>query len=66
LSLLLARKNELVDRSVILKEIWGDDSYFNNRSLDVYITKFRKRFSGDQCVQLESVYSGGVKISQKS
>lgn len=65
LSLLLSRKNELVDRSVILKEIWGDDSYFNNRSLDVYITKLRKRFSGDPCVQLESVYSGGVKISQK-
>jgi DNA-binding response OmpR family regulator len=63
LSLLLSRKNELVDRSIILKEIWGDDSYFNNRSLDVYITKLRKRVAGDSSVLLESVYSGGVKLS---
>jgi DNA-binding response OmpR family regulator len=65
LSLLLSRKNELVDRSVILKEIWGDDSYFNNRSLDVYITKLRKRLQSDSSIHLESVYSGGIKISEK-
>jgi two-component system, OmpR family, response regulator len=65
LSLLLSRKNELVDRSVILKEIWGDDSYFNNRSLDVYITKLRKRLSADSSVQIESIYGGGVRIVLK-
>lgn len=62
LSLLLSRKNELVDRSVILKEIWGDDSYFNNRSLDVYITKLRKRLQSDDKIVIESLYGGGVRI----
>lgn len=62
LNMLLNNKGQLIDRSTILNTIWGDDSYFNNRSLDVYITKLRKRFNGDGSVVIESLYGSGVKL----
>jgi two-component system, OmpR family, response regulator len=62
LLLLLQRKGELVQRTIILNTIWGDDSYFNNRSLDVYITKLRKRFSSDSSILIESLYGSGVRL----
>lgn len=37
------RKNEVLDRSVILKKLWGDDDFFSARSMDVFITKLRKK-----------------------
>ena len=40
--LLAAEINKLVNRSHALKQIWGDDSYFNARSMDVYLSKIRK------------------------
>ena len=42
LKLLALNLNEVTDRSYALNRIWGDDSYFNSRSMDVYITKLRK------------------------
>ena len=39
LRLLCVHANEVLDRSTALKEIWNDDSYFNARSMDVYIVK---------------------------
>ena len=42
LRLLCLNKNKVMDRTVALKTIWNDDSYFNSRSMDVYITKLRK------------------------
>jgi DNA-binding response OmpR family regulator len=63
LNMLLANRDVVLDRSTILNTIWGDDSYFNNRSLDVYITKLRKRFNGDKRVVIESLYGSGVKMT---
>jgi len=62
LAMLLQHKGEIVQRSVILNKIWGDDSYFNNRSLDVYITKLRKRLHSDHAIQIESLYGSGVRL----
>lgn len=63
LALLLQHREEIIDRRTILNTIWGDDSYFNNRSLDVYVTKLRKRLQEDATVQIESLYGSGVKLT---
>lgn len=65
LNMLLIHQGQIVDRSTILNTIWGDDSYFNNRSLDVYITKLRKRLQADEKIVIESLYGSGVKLSFK-
>lgn len=62
LNLLLQNRGVLVDRSTILNTIWGDDSYFNNRSLDVYVTKLRKRLNEDATVNIESLYASGLRL----
>lgn len=63
LNMLLIHQGQIVDRSTILNTIWGDDSYFNNRSLDVYITKLRKRLQADEKIVIESLYGSGVKMA---
>jgi two-component system, OmpR family, response regulator VicR len=45
--LLASEINKLVNRSHALKQIWGDDSYFNARSMDVYLSKIRKILKDD-------------------
>jgi DNA-binding response OmpR family regulator len=62
LKLLCETPNEVLDRSVALKEIWRDDSYFNARSMDVYITKLRKFLRDDPEVELLNVHGVGFKI----
>ncbi|PIE88158.1 MAG: DNA-binding response regulator, partial [Bacteroidetes bacterium] len=51
-----------LDRSVALKKIWLDDSYFNARSMDVYIAKLRKYLKEDEEVQLMNVHGIGFKL----
>lgn len=62
LKLLCEHKNEVLDRSVALKKIWLDDSYFNARSMDVYIAKLRKYLKEDESVQLMNVHGIGFKL----
>ncbi len=62
LKLLCDNLNEVLDRSVALTKIWGDDSYFNARSMDVYITKLRKFLKDDPKVELLNVHSIGFKL----
>lgn len=47
--------NEIVTRDNILFSIWGDNDYFNGRSLDVFIAKLRKYLSDDDSVQINNV-----------
>ncbi len=54
--------NEVVDRSLALNKIWKDDSYFNARSMDVYITKLRKYLKADPTVELINVHGIGFKL----
>ena len=51
-----------VSRSFMLKSIWGDDSYFNARSMDVYLTKLRKFLKDDPNVQIINVHGEGFKL----
>lgn len=47
--------NEIVTRDNILYSIWGDNDYFNGRSLDVFIAKLRKYLSEDESVQINNI-----------
>lgn len=52
-------KNNTVDRKTLLIDIWGDDSYYNSRNLDVYIRKLRKYFSGDSRIEIITLKGKG-------
>jgi len=62
LHLLLDNKNEIIERDVILKKIWGDTDFFSGRSMDVFITKLRKKLSLDTAVQIINIRSQGYKL----
>ncbi len=62
LRLLCENLNEVLDRTVALNKIWQDDSYFNARSMDVYITKLRKFLKEDPSVELINVHGIGFKL----
>lgn len=62
LKILAQNQNELVERNYVLKEVWGDDSIFNARSMDVYITKLRKYLQSDETVKILNVHSKGFKL----
>ena len=62
LKLLCENANQVLDRSLALNRIWQDDSYFNARSMDVYITKLRKYLKDDPRVELMNVHGVGFKL----
>ena len=62
LQMLLNNKNEIVERSIILTKIWGKDDFFNGRSMDVFITKLRKKLSQDESIQIINIRGQGYKI----
>jgi DNA-binding response OmpR family regulator len=62
LLMLVNMKNDLLERGYALKKIWGDDSYYNARSMDVYITKLRKLFASDPNIQIINVHGIGFKL----
>ena len=62
LRLLCQNKNEKLDRSAALKMIWRDDSYFNARSMDVYIAKLRKYLKKDDSISIITMHGEGFKM----
>jgi DNA-binding response OmpR family regulator len=62
LRLLCQNPNEVLSRSDALTKIWNDDSYFNARSMDVYIVKLRKYLKEDPGVELINVHGVGFKL----
>ena len=62
LSLLSAHAGEVLQRELALKTIWIDDNYFNARSMDVYITKLRKRLQDDPDIEINNVHGKGYRI----
>ena len=59
---LIKNKNEVLDRSLILKKLWGNDDFFNARSMDVFITKLRKKLNLDSNIQIVNVRGYGYKL----
>ncbi len=62
LRLLCINMGEIVDRNDALKMIWGDDNYFNSRSMDVYVTKLRKIFKAEESIQILNSHGKGFKL----
>ena len=62
LQLLVQHSNTLVERSEILKQLWGTDDFFNGRSMDVFITKLRKKLHKDPSVEIINVRGFGYKL----
>lgn len=65
LNLLVKNKNEILDRQATLRAIWGDDNYFNGRSMDVYIAKLRKLLKEDESIEIMNVHGKGFKLIVK-
>jgi DNA-binding response OmpR family regulator len=62
LRLLCENLNIVVDRTFTLNKIWHSDSYFNARSMDVYVTKLRKYLKIIPNVELQNVHGIGFKL----
>ncbi len=62
LGLFCQHVNEPVSRTYALKMIWGEDSYFNARSMDVYITKLRKYLKEEPSVKIINLHGEGFKL----
>ena len=56
------KKNEVLDRTFILNKLWGNDDFFNARSMDVFISKLRKKLKKDENIQIINVRGFGYKL----
>ncbi len=63
LGLLCQYKNSVLPRELALKNIWGNDDYFNGRSMDVYITKIRKYLKEDPSVEIINLHGKGYRFN---
>jgi DNA-binding response OmpR family regulator len=62
LRLLCVHQNDLLPRQKALKLIWGDDNYFNGRSMDVFITKLRKYLKKDTRIEIVTLHGKGIRL----
>ncbi len=62
LLMLCEYKNDLLPRDAALKRIWGSDTYFNGRSMDVYIAKLRKYLKEDSTVEIVNIHGNGFRL----
>ena len=62
LILLCKNKNDILERNFALKAVWGDDNYFNGRSMDVYIAKLRKYLREDTNVEILNIHGEGFRL----
>ncbi|MBO3117080.1 response regulator transcription factor [Winogradskyella sp. DF17] len=60
---LIKNKNRVLDRSLILNKLWGTDDFFSARSMDVFITKLRKKLKQDSRIQIINVRGYGYKLT---
>ena len=62
LKMLAEHKNDLLPRERALKKIWGSDTYFNGRSMDVYIAKLRKYLKEDPNIEIVNIHGNGFRL----
>lgn len=62
LKMLSEYKNDLLPREAALKKIWGSDTYFNGRSMDVYIAKLRKYLKEDSKIEIVNIHGNGFRL----
>lgn len=62
LKLLYEKRDEIIGRKNILDLLWGHDSFFNSRNLDVYITRLRVRLKDDENLQILTIKGVGYRF----
>ncbi len=62
LKVLAEHRDQVIEREIIGNMIWGDDSYFVGRSMDVFITKLRKYLSKDENISINNVHGVGFRL----
>ena len=62
LNLLYESVNETVDRETILNRVWGDEGDYVGRTLDVYISKLRKKLENDTSIEIKNIRGVGYKL----
>jgi DNA-binding response OmpR family regulator len=59
LAMLAQKLNQVVERSLLLNEIWGNEDYFSRKSMDVFISRLRKYLADDQRITLLNIHNTG-------
>ena len=59
---LVKNKNQVLGRTIILNKLWGNDDFFSARSMDVFISKLRKKLKEDNSIQILNVRGFGYKL----
>ncbi|MGZ8551983.1 MAG: winged helix-turn-helix domain-containing protein, partial [Chitinophagaceae bacterium] len=62
LKLLYEHRDKIIDRKDILNLLWGNDSFFNSRNLDVYITKLRSYLKEDPSLEIITIKGIGYRF----
>jgi DNA-binding response OmpR family regulator len=62
LKLLYENRDKIIDRKDILNLLWGNDSFFNSRNLDVYITKLRSYLKEDEVLEIITIKGVGYRF----
>ncbi len=66
LGILVGRLNQLVERDYLMKKVWEDEGVFVGRSLDVFISRLRKKLQSDPSVKILNVHGKGYKLEVES
>lgn len=59
-------KNNVLERSVALTKIWGENNYFTARSMDVFVTKLRKYLKRDEKLEIVNIHGNGFRLIDRS
>lgn len=59
-------RNKILKREEILNAVWGNDSYMNSRSLDVFVSRLRKHLQGDDKIKISNVHRMGFILQDES
>jgi len=62
LKLLYENRERIINRKDILNLLWGNDSFFNSRNLDVYITKLRSYLKDDPALEILTIKGVGYRF----
>ena len=54
--------HEVLPRELVLNMVWGDDTYFLGRSLDVFISRLRKYLRLDPRIHINNVHGVGFRF----
>ena len=65
LKILCEHKGKILEREVVSNLIWGDDSYFVGRSMDVFITRLRKYLKDDSAISITNIHGVGFRLEER-